>query len=75
MYNNNYFKVSPMNAREIALAEVHAHAAEFTWQKLVDNNGLPMYELRLNVNGMDYSLCIDAISGEVLGFMSEPLAA
>lgn len=75
MFNRINYGVSPKRAREIALDEICAKTAEFTWQKIVDNHGAPMYELELNAEGMCYSMCIDANSGVILGFSSAPMVA
>lgn len=73
MIFNKTFTISPMDARNIALAEAGADGAVFTRQALMDG-GL-LYELDFTANGMCYSCYVDTRDGSVPGFLSLPDAA
>lgn len=61
-------------AKEIALthAGLSADAATFIGIELDEEDGRSVYELDFVANGMEYEYEIDAISGKVLQFQSEP---
>ena len=73
MIFNKTCTISPMDARNIALAEAGVDGAIFTRQVLTDG-GL-LYERDVAANGMCYSCYVDARDGSVPGFLSLPDAA
>ncbi len=72
---NSSLNISPVAAREIALGQAGLEKAAFTWQKVLWDNGAPLYEMTFSGDGMEYSCYVCGVSGDVMGFDCAPQVA